>query len=94
MFHVEHEVDLVVGALGGEGLFGDEDEVGDAGGESEFFGELAFEGVCGGFGELDVASGEVEVVVGGVSAHQDARVVYDQGACDEFDVSWLGHARW
>lgn len=94
MFHVEHEVDLVVGTLGGEGMFGDEDEIPDGGGEVEFFHEFAFEGVGGGFGELDVASGEVEVVVVGVSAHEDARVVYDQGACDEFDVSGLGHARW
>lgn len=71
LFHMEHEIDLVVilfavveGVFGGEqqGAYGDVD--------GGFFLEFAFEGVSSGFGELDVSAWEIVEVGLGISAHQ------------------------
>lgn len=95
MFHVEHEVEFVVGlAAVFEMVFGDEEEGADGDGEVGLLDEFAGEGLAGGFAELDVAAWEVVIAALDGFAEEDVIAAAEEGSGDWFYVGHEGLGMW
>ena len=92
LFHVEHEVDLVVFLFAVvEALLAREQQGPHYNAKPAFLLHLAIERDAGGLGELDMPAGQVVVAVLHIAAEQHPPVVCQQTAGDDLDRWGFGH---
>lgn len=87
VFHVEHEVDLMMLRLAGiKDALVNKQQVFGSNALAGFFEKLSFDRGGGRFTKLDVSAGEVQVAVLQVLTEQDARAAEQHAPGDDFNV--------